>query len=230
MTSIFAHRGHHIRYPENSVAAVAAANEVGADGVEIDVWLTSDKYLIVNHDRTVAGRSIPAARRSDLADDPRLASLEEVLVAAGPMRVNVEIKSTRSAPYNQAVAREVAAFLDASAVSTQCLVSSFSLAVCDEVRRVSPERKVGWLVERRAASFVLDQVLAHRLTSAHFAFSRLNASVAREARRHGVELHVWTPNLARDIERMLELEVDAVITDDVVLARELRDRHRASRP
>lgn len=205
---------------------MAAANEIGADGVEFDVWLTGDKHLIVNHDRTVGGRSIPSTRRVDLTSDAELASLDEVLVAAGSMRINVEIKSTRSAPYNLSVARDVAAFLDASAVSSRCLVSSFSLAICDEVRRVSPERKVGWLVERRPASFVLEQVVGHRLTSAHFAFSRLNASVSHDARRRGIELHVWTPNLARDIERMLDLDVDALITDDVVLARELRDRHR----
>lgn len=226
VTSIFAHRGHHVRFPENSVAAVAAANEVGADGVEFDVWSTGDKYLVVNHDRTVGGVSIPASRLVDLTSDTELASLDEVLVAAGPMRINVEIKSTRSAPYNLSVARDVAAFLDASSVSSQCLVSSFSLAICDGVRRVSPARKVGWLVERRPAAFVLEQVAAHRLTSAHFAFSRLNAGVAGDARRRGIEIHVWTPNLARDIERMLELGVDAVITDDVVLARELRERYR----
>ena len=205
---------------------MAAANEIGADGVEVDVWLTSDKSLVVNHDRAVGGRSIPSTRRVDLTSDAELASLDEVLVAAGSMRINVEIKSTRSSPYNLSVARDVAAFLDVSAVSSRCLVSSFSLAICDEVRRVSPERKVGWLVERRPASFVLEQVVGHRLTSAHFAFSRLNASVAHDARRRGIELHVWTPNLARDIERMLDLDVDALITDDVVLARELRDRHR----
>ena len=223
MTSIFAHRGHHVHFPENSTGAIAAARDVGADGVEFDVWLTSDKFLIVNHDRTVGGQSIPATRRDDLAHGGEIASLDDVLVAAGPLRINVEIKSTRSVPYNLAVAREVAAFLDASSVSAQCLVSSFSLAICDEVRRVSPERRVGWLAERRPAAFVLDQVTKHRLTSAHLAFSRVNAAVADEARERGVELHVWTPNLARDIGRMLELGVGAVITDDVVLARRLRD-------
>jgi len=223
VTSIFAHRGHHVYFPENSAAAIAAANDVGADGVEFDVWLTSDKFLIVNHDRTVGGQSIPATRRVDLAREGEITSLDDAVHAAGPLRINVEIKSTRSVPYNLAVARDVAAFLDASSVSAQCLVSSFSLAVCDEVRRVSPERRVGWLAERRPAAFVLDQVTSHRLTSAHLAFSRVNAAVADDARQRGVELHVWTPNLARDIGRMLELGVGAVITDDVVLARRLRD-------
>lgn len=55
VTSLFAHRGHHARWPENSAAAVADARDIGADGVEIDVWLTGDKDLIVNHDRTMGG-------------------------------------------------------------------------------------------------------------------------------------------------------------------------------
>jgi len=227
VTSIFAHRGYHATWPENSVAAVAAARDVGADGVEVDVWLSADKYLVVNHDRTLRGRSIPAATLAQLREAGEVATLDEVLASSGSMRINVEIKSTRSAPYNVRVAQAVAMFLDESPVSNQCLVSSFSLAVCDEVRRVSPERRVGWLVTRRAAHAVLDHVVDSRLTSAHFAFSRVTPSVAARARELGVELHVWTPNLRRDIERMLDLGVGAVITDDVLLAQDLRARHRS---
>jgi len=225
VTSIFAHRGHHVDVPENSVEAVAAARVVRADGVEVDVWLSADKSLIVNHDRTIDGRAIPASDYRDLRRRRPPALLGDVLAAAGELRINVEIKSTRSAPYNRAAALAVAAFLDASPASARCLVSSFSLAICDEVRAASPARRVGWLVTRRPAHAVLDQVHASRLTSAHFPFSRVTASVAARARELGVELHVWTPNLRRDIERMLDLDVGAVITDDVLLAQELRSRH-----
>lgn len=214
--------------PENSVAAVAAARDIGADGVEFDVWMTADKHLIVNHDRTVGGRSIPASARAQLAGPGEMASLEAAMAAAGPMRLNVEIKSTRSLPYNLGVARAVAEFLDAWPTPDQCLVSSFSLRVCDEVRRVSPRQKVGWLVQYRSASFALAQVVSHGLTSAHLPFSRLSPAVVEHAAHRGVELHVWTPNLARDLSRMLDLAVDAVITDDVVLAMDLRTHHRAT--
>lgn len=225
VTSIFAHRGHHVVWPENSVGAVAAAREIGADGVEIDVWLTGDKYLIVNHDRTLGAYSLPTSTFAELTAIAPLSELADVLAAARDMRINVEIKSTRSAPYNLSVARAVAQFLDSSSVSNQCLVSSFSLRVCQEVRRASPERQVGWLVQNRPAGFVLDRVVRCRLTSAHLPFWRVGPSVAERASRLGIELHVWTANLRRDIDRMLDLGVGAVITDDVVLARELRDRH-----
>jgi glycerophosphoryl diester phosphodiesterase len=214
-----------VQWPENSVAAVSAARDIGADGVEIDVWLTADKYLIVNHDRTLERRDVTRCTRAALEGVAPIAQLADVLDAAGELRINVEIKSTRSAPYNLAVARSVAQHLDGSRASEQCLVSSFSLAVCDEVRRVSPERKVGWLVARRPADFVLDKVMAGRLTSAHLPFSRVNRAVARRATNLGVELHVWTPNLERDLDRMLELGVGALITDDVPLAMALRARH-----
>lgn len=225
MTSIFAHRGHHTQWPENSVGAVASAREIGADGVEIDVWLTSDKVLIVNHDRSVKGRDVTRSTRAEIEVVAPIATLGAVLQATGELRINVEIKSTRSAPYNLAAARAVAQYLDASSVSDQCLVSSFSLAICEEVRRVSPDRKVGWLVTRHSANVVLDKVVARRLTSAHFPFSRVNRAVAQRAAALGIELHVWTPNLDDDLDRMLELGVGALITDDVPLALALRARY-----
>ncbi|HEY5303205.1 MAG TPA: glycerophosphodiester phosphodiesterase [Acidimicrobiales bacterium] len=227
MTSIFAHRGHHASAPENSVAAVEAARDIGADGVEIDVWLTRDKFLVVNHDRSLHGWSLPSSTLAEVSRVASVAQLADVLAAAGEMRINVEIKSTRSVPYNLSVARAVGDVLDVAPESPRCLVSSFSLAICDEVRRLYPERRVGWLVQRRSADSILDQVVRSQLTSAHFPFSRVDASVAQRARDLGVELHVWTPNLHRDIDRMLDLAVGSLITDDVLLAQELRANHRA---
>ncbi len=224
MISIFAHRGHHQEHPENSAAAVASARQVGADGVEVDVWLTQDKHLVVNHDRHILGLDLTRSTRAEIHDVRPVASLDDVLEAAGSARINVEIKATRSRTYNDAVARHVAQHLDAAAESAQCLVSSFSLAVCDEVRRISPQRRVGWLVMDRRADHVLDQVVTHRLNSAHFPFARVTEDVARRARDIGIELHVWTPTLTGDLQRMIDLEVAALITDDVPLAVELRDR------
>ena len=225
MTDLFAHRGHHVNAPENSAAAVAAARDIRADGVEIDVWLTVDHHLVVAHDRRWAGRSIPSSPREALGrgDKGPPDDLAEVLAAAGALRINVEVKSTRSPAYNEAAAEAVARFLDDSALSSQCLVSSFSLAICQRVRAVSPERRVGWLVQRQAAASALDEVLDSGLTSLHIPFARVSTSVARTAGDRGVQLHVWTPNVARDIDRMLSLEVAALITDDVPLAQSLRD-------
>lgn len=229
MTSLFAHRGDHLQWPENSVGAVAAACENGADGVEIDVWLTSDNHLVVHHDRVVAGVDIPGSTRAQVLARTPVAHLGEVLEAAGHLAVNVEIKAIRSSPYDVSVARAVTAFLEEFDSAHRCLVSSFSLEICDEVRRLSPHRQVGWLAQRRPVTSVLRKVLSSGLTSAHLHFSRVNEAAAQRAADLGIELHVWTVNRERHIDRMLELGVAAIITDDVSLARARREQFGRAR-
>ena len=51
-TVIVAHRGFHETAPENSERAARLAVEAGADAIECDVYLSSDGYVMINHDDT----------------------------------------------------------------------------------------------------------------------------------------------------------------------------------
>ena len=48
-----AHRGEHLRHPENSLPAIQAAIDAGVDYVELDVRTSADGYLVLMHDPTV---------------------------------------------------------------------------------------------------------------------------------------------------------------------------------
>ncbi len=48
-----AHRGEHLRHPENSLPAIQAAIDAGVDYVELDIRTTRDGYLVLMHDSTV---------------------------------------------------------------------------------------------------------------------------------------------------------------------------------
>ncbi len=50
---VIAHRGNHIKVPENTVASVKEAIRAGADYVEIDLRTTKDGFLVLSHDATV---------------------------------------------------------------------------------------------------------------------------------------------------------------------------------
>jgi len=50
---IAAHRGAHLAYPENSIAAIEEAIRLGASVVELDVRATKDGVLVLMHDKTV---------------------------------------------------------------------------------------------------------------------------------------------------------------------------------
>lgn len=50
---VAAHRGYHLTHPENSLAALRAAAQIGADFIEVDVRHTADEVLVLMHDDTV---------------------------------------------------------------------------------------------------------------------------------------------------------------------------------
>src|SRR5271166_2724021 len=88
VTEIFAHRGSCDLARENTVAAFAAARDLGADGVELDVHRTADGEVVVHHDAEVPGFGPIAQLMS--ADRPEwLPTLADVLDASRPLLVNV---------------------------------------------------------------------------------------------------------------------------------------------
>ncbi len=107
---IIAHRGSAATAPENTLAAVRAAVEAGADFVEIDVQETADGEVVVFHDgdfMKTAGdpMKIWEARRSDLEridigswfasefSSERTPTLEQVLLECKDRsKVNIELK------------------------------------------------------------------------------------------------------------------------------------------
>ena len=50
---VICHRGDWRNYPENSIPAIESVIKMGADIVELDIAITSDSVLVLQHDRTI---------------------------------------------------------------------------------------------------------------------------------------------------------------------------------
>ncbi len=108
---IQAHRGYSEVYPENTLVAMQAAFDAGADRIEGDLALTSDGHVVYMHDRTVdrttdgsgrvASMTLEEIKQLDAGSwkDPRFAgervpTLSEALdLAAGQGELNLELKT-----------------------------------------------------------------------------------------------------------------------------------------
>ncbi len=85
-----AHRGASAYAPENTLAAIAKAAELGADMVEVDLQASADGVLVVLHDpdlsRTTNGagsvyaHTVAELQRLDAGGGERIPTAEEVLV------------------------------------------------------------------------------------------------------------------------------------------------------
>ncbi|MDE0665552.1 MAG: glycerophosphodiester phosphodiesterase [Acidimicrobiaceae bacterium] len=59
----FAHRGARAHARENTLDAFKLAHQMGATGIETDVWITADGVVVLNHDGSVWGLPTLSTRR-----------------------------------------------------------------------------------------------------------------------------------------------------------------------
>jgi glycerophosphoryl diester phosphodiesterase len=221
---------------ENSVRAVETSLARGADGVEVDVRLSADGVLACTHDsvlQTGGGDRLQVAahtwgelhRAASRAGD-RLANLEQVLAAAGrrggPCQVVVEAKPAADDASARATVRAVRTALAEAPAGVGVTVSSFDWRLLAMLRRTDDAVRTAVLGGSRAPALT---ALRHALDAGHqevhlsLAAIRLAPDVVRLARRLGVAVTAWTVNGREDLRWAAAWGVDAVITDDVVLAR-----------
>jgi glycerophosphoryl diester phosphodiesterase len=104
----FAHRGARAEAPENTVEAFALALELGATGLESDVWLTADGVAVLDHDGFADGVPIPSLPRASLP--LRIPSLEDLYRACGTaFELSLDVKHDDAGPEALRVARAAGA-------------------------------------------------------------------------------------------------------------------------
>ena len=205
--------------PENSVAAVTEALRQGADGVEVDVWLTADGQLVCAHDLDTAARGT-------------LATLTEVLAAAQTSvgaQVVVEAKPVTDAAVALATAQALADVLRIATGSADITISSFDPALLATIRRTCADLPVrtallGYRSDWAAAVVRRASEGGHDEVHLPLVAVRRSPEAVRTARGRGLSVALWTVNRRSDLRWAAELGVAAVITDDVAVAWSELDR------
>lgn len=212
------HRGARGHEPENTLLSVKKAFGLGADGVEIDVYFV-DGELVVIHDDTlerttngsgpVEGRAFDYLRSLDAGKGERIPTLCEVFnIVNHRGLVNVELKGRGTA--------EPVADLISECVSEHgwkvedFLVSSFDI---DELKILKDRGlRLGLLMTEPPRDHL---TIAKSISawSLNVAWQDVSAGLVSDAHENGLKVLAYTVNGAFEIERMLEMRVDGLISD-----------------
>lgn len=107
---IAAHRGGHLKAPENSLAAVDEAVAAGTDFIEVDVQVSADGVPFIMHDRTVARTTDGTGKLEEMTyaqvrrlrlkggDTPPPTLIEMLMHTCGKALVDLDMKTSRFAP------------------------------------------------------------------------------------------------------------------------------------
>lgn len=223
-----AHRGDPVLHRENTVGAVLAAIDQGADAIEVDVQLAADGTVVVVHDDTFArlwGDPRPVSAMtwpeiSALGTEglrvPRLAELLEISRDTGVPLVLDQKHPVAALPAHRLV-QEMRADGTAYCGSTEGLL---------EIRSADS----GATIYLNDAGLRLPDVrlLAQVRPQYYNPYVKLLAVATVEAMAtFGIRTCCWTPNTDAELTLALDLGVDAVMTDRVGRLRELIDGGRA---
>ncbi|MFF1829981.1 glycerophosphodiester phosphodiesterase [Paenarthrobacter sp. NPDC058040] len=234
----FAHRGFSMDGLENSMAAFRAAIELGTLHLETDVHTTSDGVLLVFHDESLERVTDSVGRIADVTavevSKARIGGREPVptfdeLVAAFPdARLNLDVKDWNSVgPLAEAIERH--------GIHGRVLVTSFS----DRRRRAVLKRLshrvassagssltalfvvLGPVLPAPVARKVLAGVDVFQVPARYGRFPVVTRGFVRRAHKVGRQVHVWTINEPAEMERLLDLGVDGIVSDRLDLLKEV---------
>lgn len=226
-TQVTAHRGFSHVAPENTMPAFQAAIDSGADYIELDVQLTADEQLVVFHDdridRTTNGKGMLKNYTYEQLqqfsagswfgkdgefDDVKIPLLTEVLDLVGnDIMLNIEIKRSGEP---KKTAERVVELVKEYGIANSCYITSFSYDALKKVKQLDPKIKTGYIANLSTATSY-SRLPYIDAVSMNYLF--VNQSVVNSAHHNGKRIFVWTVDRQSEVQRMMALGVDNIITN-----------------
>lgn len=225
---VLAHRGSREHgATENSVAAIAAATELGATGVEVDLRVTADGVVVLHHDPHLSGGerlSVAGHTWAELAGAAERAGsgicrFHDGLPALSRCsRAVLELKAPPAGSGPDDVHRVLAGAVgEAGAVlaSTALTVSSFDPRLLDGVRALAGPAAVRWALisQGRPGLDVAADARRWGLDEVHLALSDVRAPLDPGGRRGGPAFVVWVVDTLAAARACLRAGVTTVMSD-----------------
>lgn len=235
---VIGHRGVPVLCPENTLPGFAKAIELGADGIELDVHLTSDGEIVVMHDeqvdRTTDGtgfvkdyslaefRKLNAAAKYPGGFDPQQApTLSEVFDLVGDRckMINIEIKY--GFVLYPGIEEKLVEFVKDRDMVEKVIFSSFNHYSMVHLKKIAPEFRVG-LLYTGALVDPWDYATRIGADALHPNHQTVFPEICAGAHSSGIMVNTWTVNTREDLVRMIRSGADALITNDTALAIQVR--------
>ena len=217
-----AHRGAMGHAPENTIASIRKALELGATCLEIDVYSVNG-YLLVIHDerleRTTNGKGklwehdFGYLRSLDAGNGEQIPTLAEVCGEIdGKACLNIELKGSN-------VAADVVYFIQtmlhpdiSSWRREQLIISSLDHRALEQVRKLDPSLNIaalGYSIPADHARFAQDL----GAIAVNPSLELVDQAYVDDAHARGLQVYVYTVNEPEDLQAMADLGVDGVFTN-----------------
>lgn len=218
---VIGHRGARGHVAENTLASISKAMELGVDGVEIDIFRCATGELVVFHDKTIDAltngtgyieqMSLDSIKQFRVLGKEPIPTLTEVMnLIDGKIQLNIELKGSQTAVLTSELIEHY--FKTSNWEAKNVFISSFDWNELDQFYSVNKKVAIAVLTEDDPidAIPVAKRLDAFAINPDFKSLTHVNVEKIHEA---GFMVYPWTVNEPEDIERMITMGVDALITD-----------------
>lgn len=202
--------------PENTMESFALAAEMGASGIESDVWVTRDQVAVLVHD----GKIGPFWRRSDIADldcgqlPEHIPTLTQLFELVGPdYPISLDLKDPDSFQSVVAAARDFGGAAEENLWLCHPdldLVTSWRSRTTAKLVNSVRLRNLSQGLERRAS-----ELKERGIETINLHHTDWNGGRVALAHRFGLYAFGWGAKYERELAAVLDAGIDAVYSDHV---------------
>ncbi|HZH72136.1 MAG TPA: glycerophosphodiester phosphodiesterase family protein [Mariniphaga sp.] len=225
---IIAHRGASYLAPENTLASANLAWELGADAVEIDVYLASDNQVVAIHDKdtkrvtagnkTMVVKNTPSLvlRNLDVGSwkdkkykGEKIPFLSELIKTVPPNKhLVVEIKAGKE------IISHLKRIIEQSGKMEQMIFIAFDWETILDTQKEFPDNKCYWLSSNKnGLETKIKQAAEAGLSGINLNYKIIDKEVVEQADAHNLEVLAWTVNDPAIGKQLTDIGVKAITTD-----------------
>jgi len=232
--TIIAHRGASAYYPENTLPSFEGAISMGADMIELDVQLTSDKEVVVYHYKKISTRtdgrgkiadySLATLKKLDAGSwfdknfkNIRIPTLAEVLdICKNRIAVNIEIKTEAvNKMFLGGIEEKCVKIVEQRGMREHVVFSSFDPRAIMHLKQMDNTTAVAVLFEKKhygskLPSVVMDSVGADAFNCATYEF---NKTWLANVKAKNIPVNIYTVNDAKKMKKFLDMGVSGIFTN-----------------
>jgi glycerophosphoryl diester phosphodiesterase len=229
-TRVIAHRGawKTENLPQNSIAALKHAIDLGCEGSEFDVHMTKDDVLVVNHDKDFLGIDIETSTYQELLakklpNGERIPTVEEYIKAGlnqKKTRLVLELKTSKISKERTLQSAEKAVAL-VKQLKARKLVDyiCFDYDAGLRILELDPKADVAYLNGDKTPAQAKND--GYTGLDYHFSVYRKNPTWIKEAKDLGLTINAWTVNTREEMLHLIAQDVEFISTDEPELLMEV---------
>lgn len=222
-TQVIAHRGawKTNNLPQNSLASLDRAIELGCYGSEFDVHITKDDVVVVNHDNDYLGLVIATSTYQELlekkmANGESIPTLEAYLREGAKQkgtRLICEIKTSSAGKERTTKLVELTVGLVKKCKAGKIVdYITFDLEAGKYLARLAPKNSVAYLSGDLAPADA--KAAGYSSIDYHHNVYDKNPGWVGEAQKLGLTVNAWTVDKEEDMKKLIDLKVDFITTNE----------------